>query len=419
MDWLSFSTELILGAILGTLLSFLLPALYHRLRDARQRRRVLKRQTLLSDAKRVYDWLLAYYERHDALSDLYECTIGHYTTRIPFLTTLDWQQTFPIPIDGDVLLAYSEGSQQAFETDARLIQRRQALGQRLFNAQALYLDRIEQSGRGLRLHVKSCDYFEIATSMMGLEEETFRAVKRGRFKRTPLRNAYIATLEQARHLYRKPFAIGCAVALALKTEHSYELLIHTRSHSTVTFGGLKALTPNFGLAPVRGMSRDLRLAGIATGDEKTGPMNLLFYNTAKEYLEELFDYEQLIEQMNERRANALWFFDLPEGRQFMTMALEGQLRLEYLGFGFDALNGNTIIGLLGVIDSIEASLHLKQHLKMNWEFADKQGRLDINAVDIQSPLLEDWLRDNRYHTGAAFTLSKALDRLIPDSASSD
>lgn len=410
MNWLPFTLELVLGAILGTLLSFLIPAIYKQIRESRTQRRIGKRQTLLGNVKQVYGWLIEYYARGDAQDTLFDCKIGSYETKIPFLTKPEWQRPLPIPINQDVLLAYNDASPQNFEVDSRLLKRRQELGQRLFNEPALYLDRIEYTP-GLRLHVKTCDYFQIATSMIKLEEETFRAVRRNTFRRTPVRDAYLPHLERAEHLPAKPFAIGCAFVLALKTPNSYEVLIHTRSHSTVTFGGLKAVTPNFGLAPIRGLSRNLRLVGLEESEATTGEMNLLFYNFVKEYLEELFDYEQLIEQMRERRANPFWFFELPEAAQLMHYVLEGSLTIEFTGFGFDALNGNSIIAMLGVLDDQDMSIDLKRHLRMNWEFANEQGDFEIEAVDIQSPVLEQWLREHRYHAGGAFAISKALERL--------
>lgn len=411
MDWFPFTVDLVLGAILGTLLSFLLPVLYKRFRDGQKQRQIRKRQALLSDVGRVYGWLIEYYIQHDAQNDLFDCKIGNYETKIPFLTKTEWQYPFKIPINEDVLLDYADSTPPDFEVDAKLLSKRQRLGQRLFNEPALYLDRIEYADSQLCLCVKTCDYFQIATSMIRLEEETFRAVQRKTYRGTPIREAYLPHLARAEQLRKKPFAIGCAFVLALKNEDSYEVLIHTRSHSTVTFGGVKAATPNFGLAPVRGLSRELRLIGLEESQSMAGQINLLFYNFVKEYLEELFDYEQLIEQMRERRANALWFFELPEAQQLMRLVLQDQLTIEFLGFGFDALNGNTIIAMLGVLDDQDASMDLKRHLKMNWEFASEQGTLEIEAVDVQSPILEQWLRDHRYHAGGAFAISRALERL--------
>jgi len=68
--------------------------------------------------------------------------------------------------------------------------------------------------------------------------------------------------------------MGCLASFVIKTETSYEILINTRSYSTVTYGGAEAVLPQFGLMPIDGEQKETQ--------------NLVFYNFIKEYCEEYF-----------------------------------------------------------------------------------------------------------------------------------
>jgi len=402
---------LFLGAILGVIFASI-PKWYKGLQKQRLSRTASKRRSLLENSKMIHSWLIRYYKENGNINDLFDCRIRNFEIKIPFLTKREWQYSCPMPYEKDVLLKYAETANQEFPVDASLIDKRKGLGQTLFDSPALYLDRIEENGASIVLHVKSCDYFQLATSIIRLEEETFKAIQKGAFKPLPIRNSYISSVSQVQSLLRKPFAIGCAVALALRTEDSYELLIHTRSHATVTFGGSKAVIPNFGLAPIIGGARMFAPDSIvAPSVDGAKSQSLLYYNFIREFLEELYNYEELINLISSRKANPFWFYDLPEARKLRVWIDQNAFSMEFLGFGFDALNGNPVIALLGMINDERLSIEFKNDLELNWEIAERKRRLDFEFVDIRSADLERWLRDYKYHTGAAFTVARALERL--------
>jgi hypothetical protein len=389
--------ELLVGTILGAVFGYLFPKWYEDLRHRLQKRNQRQRQSLL-DQGVIYDWLLTYYRSREEGNSLFDCRIGGFQMKLPFLTTSRWQTVSSVPPEGNVLLEHEGPADEPFEIDKRLIRKRRQLGQRLFNEPTLYLDQLEERNGSLTLHVRSCQYFQMITLLAGLEEETFKAARRKAFGRVPLRDASLRNLARARQLARKPFSIGCVAAVAIRTIDSYEVLIQTRAHSTITFGGTKSCIPNFGLMPAIGAQ---------------GQTNLLFYNFLKEYCEELFSYDQLIEVTTQRRADPCWFYSLSEAQELLERMEDGEFTLESLGFGFDALNGTATIALLAMIDDIRFSANLKRKLCANWEVARQTLDLtsSIEFVDYRSPKLETWLRENKYHFGSAFTLSRAIDRL--------
>jgi len=389
--------ELLVGAIVGAVLGYLLPRWYEDGKRYLQRRNRENRRLLL-ESNNVYGWLVEYYERRGSINDLFDCKIGNFEIKMPFLTKREWQCVSKIQPEGNKILQYAETSNKGFKIDWRLMKKRMELGQRLFNEPTLYLDRLEEHDNSITLHVKTCEYFQMATLLARLEEETFRAVRKSAYTGVPFRDECLPNLARAQKLVKRPFSIGCIAVLAVRIDDGYEIVIQTRAHATVTFGGTKSAIPNFGLSPIIG----------AEGDT-----NILLYNFVKEYCEELFSYDELIEMMSQKRADPFWFYGLCEAEELLSLMEDNKFALEFLGFGFDALNGTSTIALLAVIEDDRASIEFKRRLCANWEVAKRTLSLarSIEFVDHKSPQLETWLRENRYHFGSTFAISRAIERL--------
>lgn len=387
---------LVMGAILGAIFSFLLPIGQKKIKGNFQARRLKKRKSLV-ESRKVYKWLIEYYKRKGNLNDLFDCKIGNFEIKIPFLTKREWQYVEVIKPETDEILEYAESYDQRFKINKRLIKRRIELGQNLFNEPTLYLDRLDEFSDSITLHVKCCEYFQMATQLVNLEEETFEAIQKNIFTGVPIRDSSFPSLLHAQKLGKKPYSIGCTVALVLKTANSYEIIIQIRSHSTLTFGGTKAVIPNFGLSPIIGA---------------TNNYNILSYNFIKEYCEEMFNYEELISLMNSKRANPYWFYELPEAKELLSLWEDKVFSLEFLGFGFDALNGTSNIALLAIIDDVGFAKKIKENIITNWEVAKRTMKLEpIEFIDYKSSKLENWLRENRYQFGSAFTIARVIERL--------
>jgi len=383
---------LILGAILGAVV----PVIYTNVINFYLNTSRTTRQKMLESGN-SYDWLIEYYKRRGGLNDLFDCRIGKLEIKIPFLTKKKWNEYKNNLLDGEDFLNYSETLNQDFPVDKKLIRKRTLLKQRLFNEPTLYLDRLDENEKSIELHIKKCSYFQMFTLLASLEEETFKAIRSNTFSNTPIRDTTCANTITAQQIHARPSSIGCQVAIALRVKTGYEIIIQTRSHSTITYGGAKALIPVFGLSPIVGES---------------AYSNILFYNFIKEYCEELFDYEELITLMTTNRVDPYWFYNLPEAQEIFGLIERKLLALEYLGFGFDALNGSSTIALLAVIDDVEYSKNIKKKISTNWEVAQRSfDTMPLEFIDYKSPKLEEWLQRKEYHFGSAFTLARALEEL--------
>lgn len=389
---------LVAGAILGYLVNELFKWGRRTWSSRASEKRIAKRRALMEGGA-VTDWLLGYYRTSGAGDDLFECRIGAATATLPFLTRPEWQTPATIGRDDDDILRLAPRGPRTFPVDDKLIKRRERLGQTLFDDPTVYLDGIETGPDGApTIEYGVCRYFQMVTALAALEEETFDEVEHPRFHKTPVRDRALASLELAEAATFKPLSVGCTAALAVRTARGYDLLIQSRSHATVTYGGTRAVIPNFGLAPVP-----------ASAEPEIGPF---FYNYVKEYCEELFDFEDLIALGATKRTDPLWFLELEPARELLELYESGRFSLERLGFGFDCMNGVTSIGLLARIEDIEAGQRLKKHIIANWEVSHPTGGQDaVLFVDAFDDRLATWLKEGGYQYGSAFTISLAQRRL--------
>lgn len=387
--------NLLLGAISGAILSHIFPIWIKSITERFYKREINKRKQYFSNGK-IYDWLIKYYTINGRINDLYNCKIGNYEIKIPFLTKSEWQFNMEIN-EKNIFIQYAESDKKNFEIDYKLIRFREKLGQYLFNDPILYLDRIENGNDDAPFvfHVKECTYFEMFTPLGRLEEETYKAIQKNNYKFLPIRDKYFASVDITKNVLLKT-NIGCSAVFAVKTESSYEIILATRSYSTATFGGSKSTIPTFGLVPF---------------SSNCSEANILFYNFIKEYCEELFSYDDLIKSLHRRRIDPLWFYDILEAAEFMKIYNENKVFMEATGFGFDALNGSALVSMLVIIDDMEFAAKLKKKIKANWEMANEIEEEPVEFIDFKSDKLEQFLKNKKYHYGSAFALSKALEKL--------
>lgn len=382
MEWI----ELLVGAALGQIL----PIGYKKYQENSLSRELQSRRKAFATDK-ISEWLIKYYEKNHHLNDLYKCRIGNFERSIPFITCAEWQKVSDVMQNSDRILEYVESEEHKFHINQKLLAKRQRLGQKLFNDPILYLDYIKDINGSVQLHVKKCDFFETMTYLVELEEETYKAYRKRSFKNLKVRDTYLDSLATVKQIRNRPSNVGCITALIIKAGTSYELLVNTRSYSTVTYGGAKALTPQFGLIPVEGAQNE--------------KLSLVFYNFVKEYCEELFSYDELIKKSDVKSTDPTWFYRLAEASELLKLQEDNKFTLSFLGFGFDALNGGALLGLLALVEDEDFGGRLKSRIMANWE------QEEIEFVDITDRRLEEWLRSNRYQFGSAFVISRALQEL--------
>lgn len=380
---------LFVGGLVGVLTDRVYKIVQRALASRVEKRRLNKRRRL-TDAAAVNNWLLAYYGNQCAL---YKCSISGCTKKIAFLTDdrMIWAGDLE-DLDERIFLSDSKVEKKNHHVNADLINKRQNMGQTLFNNDTYYLKSISLDKEGFRINIGITEYFAVASNLIALEEETFSAVW-GKKKSTPIRDESLPSLTAFMQHRLDPLSFGVVVGFVLNRGSERMILLQVRSEATVTNGGSRALIPSFGLEPFSGAS-------------KLSAVDVVYHNIIKEYLEEFYDYEQLIDTYAQRRVDPIWFVQLPEAREFDDAKADGRIKTAVLGCGVDCMNATTVLSLLvEVTDPILCEKIIRETVG-NWEVAQPSSeRQPLELVELYSSRLADYLSQGSFHPGSAFTVS--------------
>ena len=100
---------------------------------------------------------------------------GDSSLAIPFISRPEWLFDVGVGSTSLPLVVVSNNSTPDFPISKGAIKRRKRLGQKLFNAPALYFRSIEVKGEAIQIQAGVCGYFEILSSLIRLENESYRA----------------------------------------------------------------------------------------------------------------------------------------------------------------------------------------------------------------------------------------------------
>ena len=142
-------------------------------------------------------------------------------------------------------------------------------------------------------------------------------------------------------------------------------------------------------------------------------LGILFYNLIKEYLEEMFNYEELIGDVMQRRVDPDWFLELPEARELLGLSQRGLFSVSYLGCGIDCLSGTTTIATLAAVEDQEYGRSIKKKMIANWEVdVPAMESPALQFVDMKDARLSNWLDRGEYQSSSAFALALTLPSLM-------
>jgi hypothetical protein len=398
----------LLGAVFGILLGAL-PRGYSGLRRWRLRVTVARRRALATSGA-IDRWLLDYYDGY-ACSLFYSEINGHvryvpvlYDRSLVFPRVLDPVSDWPLQVEPERL--------NPFSVDQALLDKRRKMGAILFQSwrKSMYLDSISFEPRPeMVVIVRPCEYFEIATALIGLEEETYRSVhrdtRRYRLGRTknPLRDEHRRNLPVQGGRQLRPLSVGSNTVLAIKAGCDYQIAIQTRAETVITSPNTKAVIPNYGFEP-----------NMFAGRKSS--YGVVYYNFIREYLEELFDYDEIIGR-SKWAQNPDWLLRLPEARTLLHAIRTGRFTLVYLGAGIECLSGTTTLALLAIIEDQSVIDELMQRLSPNYEVVTPTTTLvPVEFLSIADPRLGIWHERGKYQASTAFALALALRYLRQNSS---
>lgn len=381
--------SLILGAILGVVLTQIYEKIVLKFIINQYTNFYKNKRFKIYNDKRINNFIFEYYKKKDTFSDLYDCEIQGYSSKIPFLYNISW-----IKMDKDIyknptLLKVVDSPKLNYKVNKVIVKKRLAIGQNIFDDDCLYFSKITSNGE---IEAKVCSFFQKLTLIDTLENETYKAARKTHCK-TELRDKTLASFNKAISNNGLPVSLGCQVVVALKIKNETFIALHKRSTKTFTYGGFIASIPVFGLVPIP----------KRYNDEETE--NVLLYNILKEYCEEL--HNKTILEKREKHINPFWFYDLfDEAKELLISLKNDNSKCTMLGYGFDAINGLSILAVLLYVQDEDLAQKIRSCCETNWE-------IDGNAFfcNIKDPILRKYLEEMSYENGTAFALSQALDYL--------
>ncbi|MDL1976359.1 MAG: hypothetical protein LWX55_16635 [Deltaproteobacteria bacterium] len=367
---------------------------------------IIKKRKLQSDTASIFNWIINYYNSRGRNDDLYQCHISEKQKTIPFLVL---PSNRPTPLDFDLNKNFDfikfESINVNFPVEKKLIEERKNSGMIIYpDSPSVFIDSIIETPNSTAFSIKTCQYFSILSNVISIENETFTNIQRKNKNNTNVRDSYLASIEQAIMFNKKPLSLGCSFLIAMKTESSYDFIFHKRSSNMLTYPNIMSSIPNFGINPIP--ARSIR--------SKNMTYNLVLYNFIKEYLEELYDYEELIDNSKNKRIDPFWFYDADESQLLISAGKSGKLKLYYLGFGFDCLNGVPTLSFLCTIQDQQVINDLITNGKLNYESDINYG---LEKIPIGSDKLIRWLREDMFLPVTAFAISETLrnrDTLLKD-----
>lgn len=341
-------------------------------------------------------WIVEYYRSRGRVDDMFPIAEGDRETRIPFLVRPQWvredldeewlfHQSLPhpvctAPVNRKVLgrrSRYLVGLEDGEE----------------WNDLHAWARRIVETPTDVRIEVGVCEYFQYMSACGGLEDETYAAIRQRR-PRTPIRDRVLPSAEKALECALGANSIGMTVAIVFGVEEDgagrsgHKVLIQRRSEAVSTYGGALGVVPMFSC-----QTMDLT--------ERTSVS--ITHNFLREVYEELYNGKQV--QRRSPRVDQAWFLNDPVMAPLLTYMREGGVALQLLGFGFDALNGQLIVGGLLDLGRSEFTPTELGAMYGNWEVNH------IEVWDLFGEPLTEALTAGRFTPGCAFTLARSRERI--------
>ena len=267
----------------------------------------------------------------------------------------------------------------------------------VFDGEALYAKRITTSGSNVySITLRRCNYFSYASLSTQLQNSLQHPTRRNR----QIITEHLRNFDTAITCPVQPQVLGHpCVTLFSSSDGDVHVAMALRSSGVLTASGMKSVLPNFGV--------EANMLGDARSK-----FSLSFYNYLREYAEEFFDYEELIDVKKARRSHPDWILTLPEVVKVMTEIDAGRFCLEYLGIGLNPADNSLLVPLLARFESTLYMGRLLTDLRANWESSSEvMESAPIQFVSLFSPKIDEWLSSGELDPVSALALDLARSRI--------
>jgi hypothetical protein len=379
---------LVLGAVLGVLAQqtydWLNEHYRHRLEGRRadrlrgpNARSALRRQTM------------QFYQKRGLRDVLYTPDELGINKQIPILPS---DMVIPHAVDlYDDGLFYLDGSRSNFPVNRRLIRRSLRAGANIFDGEILFVEKVYIEANTIKkIELRRCSFFQFASLSLKLQEAL-----RARWHRNAQHEQHFASFQAAITRPLQPQVLGCTCVTLFEDGGEILVALANRSQEVMNESSVKSALPSFGVEP------------NVVGHERSH-YSLIFYNYFKEFAEEFFDVDELVEAAKARRAHPDWILQLPAVEAITREARGGRLSIQYLGMAIGPADGSFKCALLVWFHSSAFYRKLQKDLRANWESSRGEGNQpSVQFVPLFSPLIDEWADNEELGATSAFAIDMA------------
>jgi hypothetical protein len=292
-------------------------------------------------------------------------------------------------------LFYLADGRSDFPVQEKLIRRSARAGATVFDGEILYVEKVEVDEDAIkRVELRRCNFFAYASLSLQLQKGL-----RGRWRHSARHEQHFTTFKAAIAQPLQPLTLGCTCVTLF--EHNSEVLVALahRSSEVLNDSDVKGVLPSFGA--------EANIVG-----HQRSRYSLLFYNYFKEFAEEFFDLEELIQMARARRAHPDWILQLPAVEAITREARSGRLTVEYLGVGINPADGGFKCALLAWFRSDSFYRQLERDLRANWESsADERNTPSVQFIPLFDPLIDEWADHDELGPMSIFAIDLARARI--------
>lgn len=377
---------LLVGAVVGAIVASWYNALTRNI-TRWTNAKILRRRGAGDSAGSLSGKIVEYYANNGLTSSLYAPKMVGSGDPIALLYSSAFRFSSAVDVKSESLFS-CDHTFTRFPFSNRILRWYRRRGVRLFDGEFMWLKDVTMDSDKLQtLSVGRFNFYAYASLCFRLQREIS-----SRWRSPKMHSKYLSTFESAIASGLQPQAVGCMVATLLQGDDGLYIAIAKRSAQVLNGPGTRALLPVFGM--------ECNAMG-----GRASEYGLTFYNFVREFSEEFFDLEELVDMMSVRRVDPDWIFQLPSAAAILREAKSGRLRILRTGFGVNPNDGIFNCALIAHFSSPKFFKWLRTESRLNWESAPGAASLEFIKLDDQR--LDEWVDKREIDPSSIFALDLA------------
>lgn len=377
---------LLVGAVLGAIVTSWYNA-FTRTFTSWTNAQVVRRRGEGGSAGSLSGKIVEYYVDNGWASSLYVPRMVGSGDPIALLHSSEFHFSSPVDIRSDSLFSCDHAF-TSFPVSNRILRWYRRRGVRLFDGEFMWLKSVTiDEGKLQKLSVGRFNFYAYAALYFRLQREIS-----SRWRSPKMHSRYLSTFDSALASGLQPQAVGCMAATLLQGDDGLYIAVAKRSAQVLIGPGTRALLPVFGM--------ECNAMG-----GRPSQYGLTFYNFVREFSEEFFDLEELVNMMSARRVDPDWIFQLPPAAAVLREARSGRFRILRAGFGVNPNDGIFNCALIAHFSSPKFFKWLRTESRLNWESAP--GAASLEFIKLDDRRLDEWVDRREIEPSSVFALDLA------------